>query len=282
MEHHPEITIPLPSGIEFLVQAPFIEMKKYLSAFGGLTILLGILLSSTSVSFAQSDDEAIAVAERVITRLGGQDNWNNTRYIAWTIFGRNHLWDKWTGDYRVEYDTTMVLMNIHTMSGKQLIMDTAVGGAFNNHFSEKETLDNAYSHWVNDSYWLIMPYKLLDPGTQLKYLGANSIDQDGSMLKVEQIELTFENVGLTPQNKYVISVDENDLVVRWDFFSNADDAEARFSRPWTKWSAYGNIWLSTGRSFDLGSGIDVTNLSLPNEVAETAFKKAADTGLFSK
>ena len=68
---------------------------------------------------AGSDAQAVAVADRVMERLGGRRNWDNTRYLTWRFFGsRRHVWDKWTGDIRIESAEYLVLMNVHSQEGR--------------------------------------------------------------------------------------------------------------------------------------------------------------------
>ena len=38
-------------------------------------------------------------------------------------------------------------------------------------------LDDAHGAWINDSYWLVMPYKLLDPGVRLRHLGERTTSE---------------------------------------------------------------------------------------------------------
>jgi len=86
-----------------------------------------------------------------------------------------------------------------------------------------------------------MPYKLKDSGVTLKYLGEGKT-QDGS--PADKLELTFNSVGVTPQNKYVVYVGTlNKLVLQWDFYTKATDEEPRFSTPWKGWKDYGGIML---------------------------------------
>ncbi|MCP4202801.1 MAG: hypothetical protein GY769_12815, partial [bacterium] len=52
---------------------------------------------------AESDAEAIAIADRVMERLGGRQAWDATRVVTWKFFGdRFHVWDRHTGDVRIE------------------------------------------------------------------------------------------------------------------------------------------------------------------------------------
>ena len=53
---------------------------------------------------------------------GGYDNWQNTQYIQWNFFGqRTLLWDKYTGNVRVELSEDLqntIIVNVQTGEGK--------------------------------------------------------------------------------------------------------------------------------------------------------------------
>lgn len=191
---------------------------------------------------ADSDPKAIALADEVMAALGGRAHWDATRYITWRFFGfRLHVWDKWTGDIRFEEGDLTVLMNIHSKQGRAF----AAGAAISDPDTLAAKLDHAYRAWINDSYWLVMPYKLKDTGVTLHYRGLEAT-QDSRPAQV--LELTFKDVGVTPQNKYAVWIDrESRLVTQWAFYRDAADAEPRFTGPWTNWQRHGSILLSDGR-----------------------------------
>ncbi len=194
-----------------------------------------------------SDARAIEIADAVMEAMGGRPAWDQTRYLRWRFFGRRaHVWDKHTGRIRVEgvgredEKPYVILMNIHDKTGRAWRDGQELAG------EELSTmLDNGESAWINDSYWLVMPYKLKDSGVTLLYSG------DGVMTDerpAEVVQLTFEGVGRTPENKYLVYVaKDSGLVEQWDFYSTADDAEARFQTPWHNWQQHGAILLSDNR-----------------------------------
>lgn len=191
-----------------------------------------------------SDPSAILLADQVMEAMGGRSNWNNTRYLSWNFFGsRKHLWDKWTGDIRIESQRSdfKVLMNLRSMKG-QVWKD---GILLNQPDSVSKYLEAGKSMWINDSYWLVMPYKLKDSGVTLKYAR-----EDTTMLGVSSdvVMLTFQEVGRTPDNKYEVWIDrESKLVSEWAYFRSFEDAEPAFRRPWGDYQTYGNILLSSER-----------------------------------
>lgn len=194
---------------------------------------------------AQSDTEkAETIANNVVDAMGGLDNYNNTHFIKWDFGKRVLFWDKWTGDVRVENpsENQVVLVNVNTLEGKAFENGTLIADAE----KTKKLLDKAKKWWINDSYWLVMPWKLQDPGVTLKYI---KTDELANGIKADILQLTFENVGVTPDNKYWVYVDQKDhLIKQWDFFKNFDDKEPSFSKPWDNYQQAGDILLSYNRS----------------------------------
>jgi hypothetical protein len=217
------------------------------------TLLLPNLLAADNppapgFNLVGSDPEAIAIADQVMDRMGGRAAWDNTHYITWRFFGgRRHVWDKFTGDIRVEGTdretdkTFLILMNIHTRQGRAW----SAGTEITDPVELAKRLDYGEAVWINDGYWIFMPYKLKDSGVTLKYLGERTM-LDGRPAKV--LQLTFEGVGRTPENKYFVYVAEDSgLVEQWDFFDSAENSEPGFQNPWHNWRTYGEILLSDSR-----------------------------------
>ncbi|MCG8606318.1 hypothetical protein MJD09_15205 [bacterium] len=195
-----------------------------------------------SFNVAGSDVKAIAIADQVMQAMGGRQNWDDTRYITWKFFGRRfHVWDKHTGNIRVESGNRTVLMNIHTKQGR--VWED--GQEITHPDSLAKRLDRGYRAWINDSYWLVMPYKLKDSGVTLKYVGEKKMETGAN---AEVLQLTFEGVGVTPENKYEVFVNKDSkLVEQWSFFRQASDDQPRFSTPWHEWEQHGKILLSGNR-----------------------------------
>lgn len=170
-----------------------------------------------------SDPRAIEIAAKVMKALGGDERWNAVAGIRWS-FGsslndsvrsvRRHAWDRRTGRHRVEgvTRTGASYVYVHTVG------DTTTGRAWMNGReivgdSLQALLTRAEAMWINDSYWLLMPYKLRDPGVTLKWDGEHAEGTE----KYDRLALTFTNVGLTPGDRYWVFVNRsNHRVERWD------------------------------------------------------------------
>ena len=188
--------------------------------------------------------KAEQIADEVMEAMGGQAAYNATRYLAWNFFGFRHLlWDKHTGDVRISMknDQTIYILNINDNSG----MVKQDGQILTHPDSLSKYLDRAKSIWINDSYWLVMPYKLQDPGVNLAYIGEDTMK---SGAPADVLELTYNEVGKTPENKYLVYVDKNTRMIgQWDYYKNATDSFPRLSTPWGEWKKMGNIMLSKDR-----------------------------------
>lgn len=193
-----------------------------------------------------SDKKAIALADSTLQKMGGRQAWDRTRYLSWRFFGKRlHVWDKHTGDARVEYDKNgihhIVLLNLHTKVGRAFRGEQEVV----NEVERDALVKHASEAWINDSYWIFMPYKLKDSGVTLKYQGVAKMT-DGR--EADVVSLTFSGVGVTPENKYDVFVSkESGLVEQWAFYSKASDEKPEFTTPWHKWQRYGEILLSSDR-----------------------------------
>ncbi|MCB1042085.1 MAG: hypothetical protein KDC35_04050 [Acidobacteria bacterium] len=211
---------------------------------------------------AGSDAKAVNLAEATMKAMGGYEAWDQTRFLRWNFFGRRaHVWDKWTGRIRVETDDVVILMNVHNREGKAFKGGQPLEGA-----ELEAALVQGYEMWINDAYWLVMPYKLKDSGVTLKYVGEQTME-DGRTADV--IQMTFEDVGVTPENKYHVWIaQDSGLVEAWSFFETAQAEEPRFMTPWANWKKMGAILLSDDRGKYKHTDVAVY-AALPDSVFES-------------
>jgi len=223
---------------------------SYIKAF----LLLAILFINIQCTSSRPDQDSVdyitsptasQLAALTVDAMGGEDNWNNTRYIYWDFFGvRQLLWDKWTGNVRIDSYADSMTYLVNTNSDKGNIMKNGI--VMSNPDSVDYYTNRGKRIWINDSYWLTMPFKLKDPGVTLAYLRKDSTKAGTSAFVVE---LRFDQVGVTPDNKYEIYIDENDyLVKQWSYFKLASQDTASATWPWDNYRRHGKIFLSSDRS----------------------------------
>jgi len=192
---------------------------------------------------AGSDARAVAIADRVMHEMGGYDNWKNARYFAWSFFGGQYqIWDKYTVDFHWEKDTLVANYNLSTKLGQVFSRGKDISATP----AGQKVLDKLTPIWINNSYWLLMPFKLKDSGVALTYKGEGKT-MDGAAADV--LQMTFKNVGVTPQNRYEVLVNRaTGLVEEWAYFAKADDAQPAFRRRWNEYAKHGLLLLAAGRS----------------------------------
>lgn len=223
------------------------------------------IAQSPTFNEKDSDPIAVKIADEVMAAAGGQKNWNATRYIAWNFFGNRRLiWDKFTGNVRIENlkNDTKILVNINNSKGK-VYKD---GAELTQTDSLAKYLEEGRRTWINDSYWLVMPFKMKDPGVTLKYVGEDTTLKG---TKADVVRLTYKGVGVTPNNAFHAWVNkQTKLVDQWAFYREAEQAKPTFVMAWDDYRSYGKIKLSSGRGDRKITGIYVFN-KLPNSIFTT-------------
>ncbi len=216
-------------------------------------VVLSFFLISASVAMAQggmADDQSAALVRDLEEAMGGRSAYDELRIIRWNFFGfRDLVWDKHTGDVRIDVarDSTTYLFNLNSGKGKVRSGDETI----EHPDSLAKALDQAHRMWINDSYWLVMPWKLRDQGVTLKYLDTGETEAGEA---ADVLSMTFSEVGVTPQNKYHIWITKDEkLLKQWAFYPSASDADPRAIWPWDNYQVVeGDLKLSFDRSDDKG------------------------------
>ncbi|MBI4467652.1 MAG: hypothetical protein HY656_09545 [Acidobacteria bacterium] len=209
-----------------------------------------LLVGVAAVAAAQSSSEAraAAVVDEMMNAMGGQESWEKMRYLRfdWVVErdGKEaahvrHLWDRYQGHYRLEWTSRegtklAALFNVNTRSGRVL-----VNGEPARDEDEQKYLDQAYGRFINDSYWLLMPWKLKDPGVKLEYAGETQLDGQSYDL----IHVSFAQVGLTPGDHYWAYVNRRTrLMERWAYFLQSYEGTPAVEKatPW-QWQSWADV-----------------------------------------
>ncbi len=227
-------------------------------------LMLCLLALTMATASAQPDSKAKAIADKVMQNMGGEKAWAKTRFLAWTFNNQYQVWDKKKDRFRWEKDSLVAIIDTQTKEGKAYI----AGNEVQNPEEKQKMLERAYALYINNSYWLVMPFKLQDPGVTLTYISEDKT-MDGAQADV--LEMTFEQVGLTPQNKYRVWVDQQQgLVTQWAFYRSAADAEPTFTRRWAEYRQYGKLKLASNRS-NPQSDFNLMHIASPVSVEDKVF-----------
>jgi hypothetical protein len=195
-----------------------------------------------------SDSKAVDLADRVLKALGGSGAWEGTRYVQFDFVveqdgeeqsRRSHLWDR----YESRFIDLESRQGRAFHSGDRLEADQA-----------EPFLTEAYEAWINDTYWLLMPYKMKDPGVRLTYAGEAT--EGGSTF--DRVLLSFDGVGLTPGDRYWAYINrESGLMERWSYILEDDPPDGPATAwEWRGWQRRGRLLFSSEKTW-VGKGESV-------------------------
>lgn len=212
-----------------------------------------VLLLSLTQAFGQFGSKEQEIIDKVWKGIGGKDKWEASRYIKFTytleketeeVARHDHVWDRYTGFYRIDWlvndgKNQEVIFNVNSKEGKAYIDSVEIPDSLS-----IKILEKAYSYFINDSYWLLLPAKLDDPGVHVQALPDTNLN--GIVCNV--VHLSFdEGIGLTPGDQYWIFVNEKDgHVVRWNYI--LQDQETLNEVNWEPYINTGELMLSNEKT----------------------------------
>ena len=193
-----------------------------------------------------SDPAAIGIARQVEAAMGGREAYDALPVLRFNFFGRRTLtWDKHRNRVRIDVEETNTTYDLNIGTGEA---ETTVDGTVVTDAEQQKAKSlEAMNIYINDTYWLVMPWKLRDSKVILKKL-TDRVATD-STTAAHVLELTFDaGAGLTPQNKYHVFVDPTTkLVNEWHFFPTAADSEPRLMNSWGDYQEHRGVLLSGDR-----------------------------------
>ncbi len=216
-------------------------------------------------SYAAIGDSARYWARQLLASLGGPEQWQETRFLRfrWIVgsgeeaTGRFHAWDRHTGRYRLEYDRddgshVVALFNVNRVKADSLesaghvwVGDERLQGA-----ERDSALQNAYGAFVNDSYWLLHPFKYFDPGVHLDWAGRTELSDGRSY---PTVHLTFEaDLGVTDDQYWGYIDPETGRLHAWQYHLQGREEKGDMIR-WEGWQRVGDIRLAPRRVWPDGS-----------------------------
>jgi hypothetical protein len=247
------------------------RLPPFLSALAAAVV--PVLLAAGPLPGEMRDPKAMEIAKSLMNAMGGEDAWDNVQFVRYdfivsmggkTKVNRSHLWDKWNGRYRLESTTRdgksqVVLFNVGDRQGEVYVDGAKIGGA-----AKDEALKRAYGAFINDMYWLAMPWKWLDSGVSLQYLGPS--EHAGKVCDV--VELSFNDVGLTPGDRYRAFVSpETHLMTRWEYTLQSGNKGA-----WSwEYGTHNGVMLAANHINAEGASINMGEVAVLGEVEDGFF-----------
>lgn len=178
-------------------------MKKRLKLFGVFLLLLIGLIASLPWVLSKPMPEGLPGPQADALAIKMQEALNdsvyaNTRYLQWSYRGdaNRYLWDKELGIVWVQWDENRVKLYLSNQNRSLAwVKQTPVSGK-----EKSKLVENARNMFNNDSFWLVAPYKVFDPGTQRRL-----VNWEGE----EALLVTYTSGGTTPGDSYMWLLNDN-------------------------------------------------------------------------
>lgn len=142
--------------------------------------------------------EADALAEKMLSTLN-HNAYENTRFIEWSFQGGDnvYVWDKEKRNVSVAWDVYEVKLDL-------IATESSVVYENGNRLSDAKSsklIEKATGYFNNDSFWLVAPYKVFDPGVVRKLVPL----ADGT----NGLLVTYTKGGSTPGDSYLWTLQPN-------------------------------------------------------------------------
>ena len=223
-------------------------------------LFIFVKVASEDLPKGQSGNEADDIAEQVMAGLN-KSAFDQIPYLQWEFFrpGQKYLWDKKNNKAIIEWGDNKVIMNLNTQEAKSYVSGVEQSGAEHDKLKTK-----AWSNWCNDSFWMIAPYKLFDPGTTRELVPIT----DGTIGNLG-LKVTYTTGGVTPGDSYLWYLDENLRPYKYKMWTSILPLKGLESG-WTGWEEHGGALLSTTHSL-MGKEVTMKNVKAGNSWSEFGF-----------
>lgn len=209
------------------------KLKKTLKVVAGVVIFFTLpsLLFFGFVYFKYNEDlpqgiegpKAEAIAQSMLDALD-YEAYENTNYLEWTFKNRHHFkWQKDEGTCIVQWKDYKVDLDFNNPSeSKAYVHNFKVDGE-----KAEEFIAEATSYFNNDSFWLVAPYKVFDPGVTRSLVKT----EDGE----DALLITYTSGGTTPGDSYLWFLDDNNKPVKFKMWVEIIPIGG-LDASWTDWT----------------------------------------------
>ena len=165
-----------------------------------LSIGLLIVVFDERLPEPQGVQEGLWLAEKMSEALH-KSAYDRINFISWQ-YGSHHFdWNKKEDSVKVIWADFEVKVSTQTLVGMAY-----QGGVILLGDQNKKAVEKAICYFNNDSFWLVAPYKLNDPGVSLSSV---------KMPKGHGLLVTYTQGGSTPGDTYLWLLDENYFPRAW-------------------------------------------------------------------
>lgn len=228
-------------------------MKKFLLiVFSILLVLISAVVIALSIANeplpeGEEGQKVEELTDKMLNALN-YEAYQQLDVIKWS-FPRGHhfVWNKAQDSVEVKWSDYRVIFKTKTLDGFAYQNEEELAGA-----DKQKALDKAWALFANDSFWLVAPFKVRDPGTSRKYV----VTERGPGILV-----TYSSGGVTPGDSYLWILGEDYKPLAWKLWTQILPLQGiEFS--WHGWKQHQGVWLAP---LHRGSGpvsVDLKNVEV--------------------
>ncbi len=199
-------------------------IKGILKFFGWLLLIILLLgfisymiINEPAPSGTQGE-QAEMIADDMLEAIN-KKGYDSLKYIEFTFKGiHSYQWNKEMNNVTVSWEENEVFLDLNVSPEEYTLLEF-----------------KAYKYFINDSFWLVAPFKIRDPGVV-----RSSID----MVEGQGLLVTYTSGGVTPGDSYLWILDDNSVPMAWKLWtSNVPIGGVRFT--WDNWVEKNGVLFST-------------------------------------
>lgn len=164
--------------------------------------------------------EAEELADDMLEALN-KTAYDSVEYIEFGFRGvHSYKWDKQENKVLVSWEDQTIFLDLNRSVNSFNLLEL-----------------KAYKYFINDSFWLVAPFKVRDEGVTRSIVTLEDPSERGLLV-------TYASGGLTPGDSYLWIIDENGFPKAWKLWtSNVPIGGLKFT--WDGWVNMDDKWFST-------------------------------------
>lgn len=194
-----------------------------------ILIFAAIKIFSKSLPQGKTGPDAEALTDKMLKAINAEA-YEELTYLEWTFRDNHHFaWNKKNNQVVVKWDDFEVNLSPNDISGTatkngvELIGETA-----------QEAIQTAWSYFANDSFWLVAPYKVRDPGTKRSLVETE---------KGPALLITYTSGGVTPGDSYLWYLNDEGRPIAWEMWTSIIPVQG-MKITWEGWTSHKGAWFA--------------------------------------
>ena len=239
-------------------------MKKLFKFIGILLLLLVVagfiyyFANNEALPKGKKGKEADALAIKMFNAIN-HEAFENIEILKWSFRDKHfYTWHKQENIVHISWDQYKVTLHTKELNKSEVYIDGKISDS-------KEIIKQAQGFFNNDSFWLIAPFKIFDPGTE-----RSIVNYEGK----EALLITYTSGGSTPGDSYLWVLDDNYFPIAYKMWTSIIPIGG-VSGSWSDWkNTEAGIKLPTKHTLSLfGMEINMGKVKAYNEKANELSNK---------